>query len=87
MENLSKLIDEQRLLLKNLQRTAEAYQSKTNITRGYAQGLLEEIEFSSTQFKDIHKQILEIIRENSFNMSDVPYFPKTYIIIFKQKDF
>ena len=57
-----------------MQRTAEAYQSKTNTTRSYAQGLLEEIEFSSTQFKDIHKQILEIIRENSFNMSDVPYF-------------
>ena len=61
-------------MLKNLQRTTEAYQSKTNITRGYAQVVLKEIDFSPTQFKYIHKQILEINRENSFNMSGVAYF-------------
>ena len=40
MNNLLKLIDEQLLLLRNLQRTTEEFQSKSNITRSYAQSVL-----------------------------------------------
>ena len=64
------MIQDQRLLFENLQKIAQKYRSKNDVTRGYAKGVLEEIEEFSAKFKGVHTQLLEIVRENSVNMSD-----------------
>lgn len=68
-------IEDQKKILVHIERLAKSFDVKRKdaLSRGYAQAVLEDLEFNFKIFKDGHEQVNEMIRESSIAEKDVPY--------------
>ncbi|XP_036347149.1 uncharacterized protein LOC118756495 [Rhagoletis pomonella] len=75
MESLSGAIEEQRRTQTHLTRIQTNFESKqsSEISRGYVQSLLAEIDTIFQDFKRGHEQIYTLIRNASLDEDDIPY--------------
>ncbi|XP_065371866.1 uncharacterized protein LOC135963802 [Calliphora vicina] len=74
MADIHHLVEDQKDLFSNLQRTARLYNSRQNKTHGLAQSVLDEIESNFLQFKDGNTQLCAVVRDNTINTENIPYF-------------
>ncbi|XP_046803835.1 uncharacterized protein LOC111678554 [Lucilia cuprina] len=74
MADIHHLIEDQKDLFLNLKRTARLYNSRQHKTHGFAQSVLDEIESNFLQFKDGNTQLCAVVRDNTINTENIPYF-------------
>lgn len=74
MSDIYSIIEEQKTLFNKLKRIIDIYEKKDGKTRGFAQTLLEDLELHSKKFNEFHNQLSGLVRDNSINTKDIPYF-------------
>lgn len=87
MADISFMIEEQKVLFNHLKRITRSYEVKAGKTCGFAQTIFDEIEQTSQLFKEKHSQLLNIVRDNSITMSDIPYFAEEVFYQFQDEFF